>query len=306
MIVWPNGFRPRPGRAPRSKLAGTEDRLRRPSSPPRSSGPSNEHAPGPASGARPSSRHAVREPARRPRPLNHRTRKTGVRPQAAVAGHLRPDMRRFGEEEVRRADGYRARFRLGACTGEAGSGFSIRRRAAVTASVPFRGRPRVDLWCSQLRVRRTWAAALSIASSGRSTSWLVVAQLETEMRIATVRCQVVPPSQHVPSRWTASILRSARTRLLIRELAWVHRVVAMRNRRTGSAPRSACTGVGADRAVPGRASTSIRARPQSADRRCATIHWHDRPCPLKELLACDAAPGTNRTRDQVRRGRTAA
>ena len=47
------------------------------------------------------------------------------------------------------------------------------------------------------------AAARMIASTERSTSSAVVAQFETEMRIAAIPCQVVPLNQHVPSSWTA-------------------------------------------------------------------------------------------------------
>ena len=43
-------------------------------------------------------------------------------------------------------------------------------------------------------------AARRIASIERSTSSVVVAWLDTEMRIARMPCQVVPLSQQVPSR----------------------------------------------------------------------------------------------------------
>lgn len=52
---------------------------------------------------------------------------------------------------------------------------------------------------AQRRRGRVSAAARRIASIERSTSSLVVAQLETEMRIASMPCQVVPLSQQVPS-----------------------------------------------------------------------------------------------------------
>ena len=47
---------------------------------------------------------AVRKPARRPRPRwTHRTRKGGLRRKACLAGHLRPEVRRFGDKQVDRA-----------------------------------------------------------------------------------------------------------------------------------------------------------------------------------------------------------
>ena len=33
----------------------------------------------------------------------------------------------------------------------------------------------------------------------------VVLQFETEIRIAAMPCQTVPPSQHVPSAWTSAM-----------------------------------------------------------------------------------------------------
>ena len=36
----------------------------------------------------------------------------------------------------------------------------------------------------------------------------VVDQFETEIRIAAMPCHVVPPSQHVPSAWTAAMTRA--------------------------------------------------------------------------------------------------
>ena len=44
-----------------------------------------------------------------------------------------------------------------------------------------------------------------MASAERSMSSSVVCQPETEIRIAARPFQVVPPSQHVPSRWTAAM-----------------------------------------------------------------------------------------------------
>jgi hypothetical protein len=44
-----------------------------------------------------------------------------------------------------------------------------------------------------------WRAARRIASTLRSTSASVVLQFDTEMRMAALPCQVVPPSQLVPS-----------------------------------------------------------------------------------------------------------
>jgi hypothetical protein len=44
-----------------------------------------------------------------------------------------------------------------------------------------------------------WRAARRIASMLRSTSASVVLQFDTEMRMAALPCQVVPPSQLVPS-----------------------------------------------------------------------------------------------------------
>src|SRR6185312_9890038 len=46
-----------------------------------------------------------------------------------------------------------------------------------------------------------------IASTERSASASVVLQFDTEIRIAARPCHVVPPSQHVPSSWTAETTR---------------------------------------------------------------------------------------------------
>ena len=50
----------------------------------------------------------------------------------------------------------------------------------------------------------TAAAQRRIAATERSASASVVDQFETEIRIAAMPCQVVPPSQQVPSAWTAA------------------------------------------------------------------------------------------------------
>jgi len=105
--------RPRPGRAPRSGLAGRIACGARAAGrvaahrtnvlPDRHPGPAAISARGP-SWQRGRRHGAVREPAPRPRPRwTHRTRKGGVRRQACVAGHLRPDVRRFGDEQAERA-----------------------------------------------------------------------------------------------------------------------------------------------------------------------------------------------------------
>jgi hypothetical protein len=47
------------------------------------------------------------------------------------------------------------------------------------------------------------AAARRIASTDRSTSSVVVDQLDTEILIAAFPCQVVPPSQQIPSSCTS-------------------------------------------------------------------------------------------------------
>jgi hypothetical protein len=52
-----------------------------------------------------------------------------------------------------------------------------------------------------------------IASALVSTSSAVVIHDETLIRIAYRRCQTVPPHQHVPSRWTASITALVRASL---------------------------------------------------------------------------------------------
>ena len=52
-----------------------------------------------------------------------------------------------------------------------------------------------------------------IASADRSMSASVVAQLETEMRMAAMPCHVVPPAQHVPSSWTAAMTARVRSSL---------------------------------------------------------------------------------------------
>ena len=53
--------------------------------------------------------------------------------------------------------------------------------------------------------RRTASRQRRIAATDRSASASVVLQFETEIRIAARPCQVVPPSQHVPSAWTAAM-----------------------------------------------------------------------------------------------------
>ena len=81
-----------------------------------------------------------------------------------------------------------------------------RRGSRARGTSPRRSQDRDGrLRCSQIRPRRASAAARSIDANERSTSSLLVAQLETEMRIAATPCQVVPLSQQVPSRWTASM-----------------------------------------------------------------------------------------------------
>ena len=49
-----------------------------------------------------------------------------------------------------------------------------------------------------------------MASAERSMSAGVVCQPDTEMRIAARPRHMVPPSQHVPSRWTASMTARVR------------------------------------------------------------------------------------------------
>src|SRR5437773_9285055 len=44
-----------------------------------------------------------------------------------------------------------------------------------------------------------------IAAADLSISASVVDQFDTEIRIACMPCQVVPPAQHVPSDWTRRI-----------------------------------------------------------------------------------------------------
>ena len=51
------------------------------------------------------------------------------------------------------------------------------------------------------RVPQEALSARRIAAAERSTSASVVAQPDTEMRIASRPCQTVPPTQHVPSAW---------------------------------------------------------------------------------------------------------
>lgn len=50
-------------------------------------------------------------------------------------------------------------------------------------------------------------ATLMMAAGLRSTSSSVVAQLETEIRIAVCPCDTVPPHQQVPSSCMAAIMR---------------------------------------------------------------------------------------------------
>ncbi len=49
-----------------------------------------------------------------------------------------------------------------------------------------------------------------MASAERSMSSAVVCQPDTETRMAARPAHVVPPSQHVPSRWTASMTARVR------------------------------------------------------------------------------------------------
>ena len=49
-----------------------------------------------------------------------------------------------------------------------------------------------------------------------SASASVVDQFETEIRIAAIPCHVVPPSQHVPSAWTAAITRRVKSSISAR------------------------------------------------------------------------------------------
>src|ERR1043166_6486830 len=61
-----------------------------------------------------------------------------------------------------------------------------------------------------------------IAAAERSTSSSLVAQFETEMRVAAMLCQVVPASQSVPSRWTrATVSRVASSLPLNRTRTWL-------------------------------------------------------------------------------------
>jgi hypothetical protein len=53
--------------------------------------------------------------------------------------------------------------------------------------------------------RRTSSATRTIAARLRSTSSSVVAHDDTLMRMAVCPCHTVPPTQHVPSAWTAAI-----------------------------------------------------------------------------------------------------
>src|ERR1051326_9126075 len=52
-----------------------------------------------------------------------------------------------------------------------------------------------------------WFAMRIMASTLRSTSSSVVAQQETEMRMAVCPCHTVPPHQQVPSAWIPAITR---------------------------------------------------------------------------------------------------
>jgi len=55
------------------------------------------------------------------------------------------------------------------------------------------------------------AAHRRIASAEMSMSFSVVDQLEIEIRIAPRPCQIVPPTQHVPSRWIDAMTAAVRS-----------------------------------------------------------------------------------------------
>lgn len=77
----------------------------------------------------------------------------------------------------------------------------MREQAAVTGLGPADRHPQ-----GSVAVR----AARRIASADTSMSRPVVVALDTETRMSRWPCHVVPPTQHVPSRWTVSTMVSVR------------------------------------------------------------------------------------------------
>ncbi len=70
----------------------------------------------------------------------------------------------------------------------------------------------------------------------------VVVAFDTEMRISRWPCQVVPPTQHVPSRCTASITASVRPRVPDADEDLVEDDVVVNRRATGLEPSGHPTG----------------------------------------------------------------
>ena len=112
---------------------------------------------------------------------------------------------RPGEERVlaRQRDDLLAGHAAG-CGADAHLYLLWRRRAAITAQ---------SLWSAPYLAAGTaapTAAQRRMASAERSMSSWVVRQFDTDTRIAATPCQVVPPSQQVPSRCTAAITSRVR------------------------------------------------------------------------------------------------
>jgi hypothetical protein len=81
---------------------------------------------------------------------------------------------------------------------------SVRALERITSTASSRERPPISVSHTNLvSYRLHLLAARTMASTDRSTSSAVVDQLQTEIRIAAFPCQVVPPSQQVPSSCTA-------------------------------------------------------------------------------------------------------
>ena len=79
-----------------------------------------------------------------------------------------------------------------------------------TSPPPRRPRPSPTAGVVRYPAPSTSARQARMAAAERSMSSSVVCQPETEMRIAARPAHVVPPSQHVPSRWTASMTARVR------------------------------------------------------------------------------------------------
>lgn len=91
--------------------------------------------------------------------------------------------------------------------GRSGESRSLLRRQALVLGRPWHSRcvlgsfsePGCALKCHMKSYFLVWFAMRIMAATLRSTSSSVVAQQETEMRMAVYPCHTVPPHQQVPS-----------------------------------------------------------------------------------------------------------